>query len=233
MKIQWLGHSAFKIIGENASVLIDPFLTGNPKFTGTVADAAAGVSHVLLTHAHNDHVGDTLGILDQTGATLVTMVELAGYIGTALHGAKSIGLNYGGTHYSHDGLEISLVPAWHTSSYSAGDGSIIDGGMPAGIVLKMDGHTILHMGDTTIFSDMALINEIYQPDIGIVPIGGHYTMDAKIAAMAVNRYFDFKTVLPCHYLTFPLLAQSADEFVAAVTKGEVLTPAPMETVEQV
>ncbi|MBU1175995.1 MAG: metal-dependent hydrolase [Alphaproteobacteria bacterium] len=231
MKIQWLGHSAFKVMGANACVLIDPFLSGNPKFTGTIDKAAEGVGHVLLTHAHNDHVGDTLAILDRTGATLVTMVELAGYLGSALHGAKSIGLNYGGTHHTHDGLEIALVPAWHTSSYSASDGSIVDGGMPAGVVLKIDGHTILHMGDTTIFSDMALINEIYRPDIGIVPIGGHYTMDARVAALAVNRYFDFDTILPCHYLTFPSLAQSADAFVAAVTKGTVLTPAPMETVE--
>ena len=231
MKIQWLGHSAFKITGSRASVLIDPFLSGNPKFTGSIEEITDGVSHVLLTHAHGDHFGDTLAILEQTGASLITMVEIANYVSSRLPQADCVGMNFGGAYETGHGFSIALVPAWHTSSYTAPDGEVISGGVPAGIVLKMDGHTVLHMGDTTIFSDMALINEIHKPDIGIVPIGGHFTMDQQVAALAVNRYFDFDTVIPCHYLTFPLLAQSADEFVTGVTKGKVLTPAPMETVE--
>ncbi len=231
MKIQWLGHSAFKITGDKTSVLIDPFLNGNPKFTGKIDEATKGISHVLLTHAHNDHFGDTLAILEKTGATLVAMVEIADFVSTAQPGAKVVGMNFGGTLHTDEGFAVSLVPAWHTSSLNLPDGRVINGGVPAGIVLGMDGHTLLHMGDTAIFSDMALINELHKPDIGIVPIGGHFTMDPKTAALAVNRFFDFRTVIPCHYLTFPLLAQSADAFVSGVTKGKVLTPAPMATVE--
>ncbi len=231
MKIQWLGHAAFKIIGRETSVLIDPFLTGNPSFGGSLDEATDGVSHVLLTHAHNDHVGDTRTILERTGATVVAMVELASFIDAILPDAKVIGMNFGGTVSTPEGLTISLVPAWHSSSLNLPDGRVVSGGTPAGIVLGMDGHTLYHMGDTTLFSDMALINELYHPDIGIVPIGGHFTMDARMAALAVNRYFDFKTVLPCHYRTFPLLAQSADAFVAGVEKGTVLVPEPMETIE--
>lgn len=231
MKIQWLGHSAFKITGRTTSVLIDPFLSGNPKFTGTPAEVAEGVSHVLLTHAHNDHFGDTLALLEMSGATLVAIVEIANYVRSVRPGARTIGMNFGGTVTTPQGLTVSLVPAWHSSVFADGKGQVINGGLPAGIVLGMDGHRICHMGDTTIFSDMALINEIHKPDIGIVPIGGHFTMDAKVAALAVNRYFTFDTVLPCHYLTFPILAQSADEFVAGVAKARVLTPAPMGVVE--
>ncbi len=231
MKIQWLGHSAFKIIGEKTSVLIDPFLTDNPKFTGTLEQAGDGVSHILLTHAHNDHFGDTIELIKQTGATLVAMVELANHVKASLPDANVVGLNFGGSYETEDGLLVSLVPAWHSSTLTQPDGSTVYGGLPAGIVLGMDGHSIYHMGDTTVFSDMALINELYDPDIGLVPIGGHFTMDAKMAAMAVNRYFNFLTVIPCHYMTFPLLAQSADAFAEAIETAEVLTPMPMEEVE--
>ncbi len=231
MKIQWLGHSAFKIIGEKTSVLIDPFLSGNPKFTGTLDEVGEGVSHILLTHAHNDHFGDTIELIKQTGATLVAIVELANHVKATLPDANVVGLNFGGSLETKDGFLVSLVPAWHSSTLTQPDGRVVNGGMPAGIVLGMDGHSIYHMGDTTIFSDMELVNELYDPDIGIVPIGGHFTMDAKMAAMAVNRYFEFLTVIPCHYMTFPLLAQSADEFAEAIETAEVLAPMPMETVE--
>lgn len=228
MQIQWLGHSAFKIVGSEASVLIDPFLSGNPRFSGSLDEACDGVTHVLVTHAHNDHLGDAVTIMQKTGATLVAMVEITDFVQTH-HGMNSVvGMNIGGT-LQQAGVAVSMVQAFHSSSYNLADGGRVYGGMPAGLIVEMDGHRIYHMGDTGIFSDMGLINELYRPDIGIVPIGGHYTMDARAAALAVNRYFDFETVIPCHYLTFPGLAQSADPFVAAVKKGRVLTPQPMET----
>lgn len=228
MKIQWLGHASFKLFGENATVLIDPFLTGSPVFSGSVDDVSADVTHILLTHGHNDHVGDTVGIMQKTGATLISTPELTGFLGPkAGENAKAIGMNIGGT-ATQDGFSVSMVQAFHSSSFTLEDGSTVYGGMPTGLVIKIDGKTIYHMGDTGIFSDMALINEMYKPEIGIVPMGGHFTMDADGAALAVNRYFDFEKVIPCHYLTFPLLAQSPDAFKAAVKKGDVLTPKPMD-----
>lgn len=229
MKIQWLGHSAFKITGKDATVLIDPFLTGNPKFGGTVDEAAEGVTHVLLTHGHNDHFGDTLDILKKTGATLIAMIEITDFVEGTLDGASAIGMNIGGT-VDQPGFSVSMVQAFHSSSYNTADGKEVYCGMPAGLIVEMDGHKVYHMGDTGVFSDMGLINELYAPDIGIVPMGGHFTMDARAAALAVNRYFDFDTVIPCHYMTFPLLAQSAEGFAGGVKKGKVITPAPMETV---
>jgi len=231
MKIQWLGHSAFKFIGDTTSVLVDPFLTGNPKFTGTLDAACQGVSHVFLTHFHNDHFGDTIEVLKRTGATLVAMPEITDWVTGQDDGVSTVAMNMGGTYRTPEGVTVSPVQAFHSSSLTLAEGTGVYGGMPAGLVIGMDGHTLYHMGDTTIFSDMALINELHEPDIGIVPIGGHFTMDAKTAALAVNRYCRFKTVLPCHYLTFPVLAQSADDFVAGVEKAKVVTPAPMETVE--
>lgn len=224
MQIQWLGHSAFKITGQNATVLIDPFLNGNPKFSGNYEETISGVTHVLLTHMHNDHFGDTLDIMKKTGAKLFAMVEIANWVNSQ-KGGDTVGANYGGK-VDLGGLQAGLVPAWHTSSLTKQNGTTISGGLPAGLIIEIDGQTIYHMGDTAIFGDMALINELHNPDIGIVPIGGHFTMDARTAALACDRYFHFERVIPCHYMTFPLLAQNADEFVRAVhnSKVEVLDP---------
>lgn len=230
MKIQWLGHSAFKLTGQTATILVDPFLSGNPKFTGSLDETCKGVTHVLLTHGHNDHFGDTLDVLEKTGATFISTPELAGFVSANLSKAETIGMNIGGT-LAQNGFAVSMVQAFHSSSYTAPDGEIIYGGMPTGLIVEMDGHKVYHMGDTGIFSDMELINELYEPDIGIVPMGGHFTMDPGTAALAVNRYFDFEKVIPCHYGTFPVLAPSAETFKSAVTRSEVLTPEPMGTVE--
>lgn len=224
MQIQYLGHSAFKLIGQDAVVLIDPFLNGNPSFTGDYETIIADVTHVCLTHMHNDHFGDTLDILKKTKAKLFAMVEIADWV----EGQKFenvVASNYGGT-VDLGSITATLVPAWHTSGLTKPDGTHIPGGQSAGLIIEIDGQTVYHMGDTAIFGDMALIAELYDPDIGIVPIGGHYTMDAKTAALAVDRYFGMERVIPCHYATFGLLAPNADEFVAAVqsTKVEVMAP---------
>lgn len=229
MKIQYLGHSAFKIYGQNATILIDPFLNGNPKFSGDYDDVISDITHLLLTHMHNDHFGDTLDILKKTGAKFFGMIEIADWIEGQL-GGDIVASNYGGT-VDLDGLKATLVPAWHSSALTNDDGTNVHGGLPAGLIIEIDGQTIYHMGDTAIFGDMALINELYDPDIGIVPIGGHFTMDAKTAALAVDRYFNFERVIPCHYQTFGLLAQSADEFVSAVQKVKVEVMEPMGTLQ--
>lgn len=229
MDIQYLGHSAFKVTIDGAVVLFDPFLTGNPKFTGNRDEVIADVTHVLLTHGHNDHFGDTFDILRQTDAMLVTVPEIGDYVELTLKGAKVHSLGIGGSR-NFGAFTLSMVPAWHSSSYITDDGQIIAGGTPSGLILTAGSHRLYHMGDTGIFSDMALINELYQPTIGLVPIGDNYTMGPDHAALAVNRYFDFDLVIPCHYGTFGLLEQSADGFAAKVTKGRVEVMAPMASI---
>ena len=226
MKIQWLGHSAFKATLGSAQVLFDPYLNGNPKFSGDFGKTIAGATHVLMTHAHNDHFGDTIEILRQTGATLVATYEICSYVSSQYSGAKTCPMNIGGT-APVGPISVTMTRAHHSSSYAAPDGKIVYGGEPAGLIARADGHSIYHMGDTCSYADMAIVDELHKPEIGIVPIGDWFTMGPREAALAVNRYFHFKAVIPCHYLTFPLLAQSAEEFVRQVKNVEVWAPAPM------
>ncbi len=226
MKIQWLGHSAFKAELGSAQILFDPWLKGNPKFSGDFEAIVKGATHVLMTHAHNDHFGDTIEILKSTGATLVANYEICSYVSTQFSEAKTCPMNIGGTAKAGP-IEVTLTRAHHSSSYTAPDGRIIYGGEPGGIIARADGRSIYHMGDTNAFADMALIDELHNPEVGLVPIGDWFTMGAREAALAVNRFFRFKLVVPSHYLTFPILAQSADEFVRSVNRSEVWAPQPM------
>jgi L-ascorbate metabolism protein UlaG (beta-lactamase superfamily) len=217
MKLTWLGHSAFRIELPDAVILIDPFLSGNPKFTGAVAQASEGTTHIILTHGHDDHVGDTVEIAKATGAQLISNFEIC----TFLHAQGVTNINPGNTGGEIDcgAFIVSFTQAFHSS------GTFVNGqpvylGNPNGIVIKPKaGPSLFHMGDTDIFSDMALIAELHQPKIGIVPIGDRFTMSGKIAALAIKRFFKFETVLPCHYGTFDGLAQDPSAFVAAM-KGE-------------
>ena len=213
MKITWFGHSAFRVEAGGAAILIDPFLTGNPAFEGDADAASAGCTHVVLTHGHDDHVGDTPAILEKSGAQLVANYEICMWISSTFGHENVNPTNHGGT-VDCGGFTVSFTNAVHSSGTTK-DGQSIYLGNPAGVVIKADGEPALyHMGDTDIFSDMALINDIYAPDIGIVPIGDRFTMGAKTAAMACKRFFRFKTVIPCHYGTFPILDQTADAFLA-------------------
>jgi L-ascorbate metabolism protein UlaG (beta-lactamase superfamily) len=212
MKITWFGHSAFRVEIANSVLLIDPFLSDNPVFDGSVEEAARGVTHVALTHGHGDHTGDAARICADSGATLIAVYELAMHLNGK--GAKNIEpANTGGTIYTDD-FDVTFVRADHSSSSAEG----VYLGNPCGLVVraKAEGKTLYHMGDTDIFGDMALIGEFYRPDIGIVPIGDRFTMNGSTAAVACRRYFNFSVILPCHYRTFPLLAQSADSFVGAM-----------------
>ena len=214
MKITWFGHSAFRIETGRSVLLIDPYLSANPVYEGEVEHAARGVTHVALTHGHSDHMGDAAKICADTGATLIAVYELAVHLNSK--GAEKIEpTNTGGTIYTDD-FDVSFVRADHSSSSE--DGVYL--GNPCGLVVraKGEGKTLYHMGDTDIFGDMALIAEIYRPDIGIVPIGDRFTMNGCTAAMACRRFFNFSVILPCHYRTFPLLAQSADSFVESMAE---------------
>jgi len=171
MKITWYGHSAFRIETADAKILIDPFLSGNPSWNGGWEGPAEGVTHVLLTHGHGDHLGDSLSILKKTGAMLVANAEICSYLGAQLGaGAKVNPGNHGGT-VDCGGFTTTFVNALHSSSVSQ-DGDNIYLGNPNGLVLHFpDDKTLYHMGDTDIFGDMALIQELHQPQIGLVPSG--------------------------------------------------------------
>jgi L-ascorbate metabolism protein UlaG (beta-lactamase superfamily) len=214
MRITWFGQSAVRLENAGHVILIDPFLTGNPKFTGDVGDAARGATHVVLTHGHDDHVGDTVRICKETGATLVATAELAGYLMSkgvekAEMGNPGGGIDIGG------GVRVNFVKAFHSSSTQE-NGHTVYLGAECGIVIEGLGRTVYHMGDTDIFGDMDLIQEIFEPKIGFVPIGDRFTMGPKIAALACKKYFKFDAAIPIHYGTFPILAQDPAPFVAAM-----------------
>jgi len=211
MKLTWYGHSAFSVEAGGARILIDPFLTGNPSWGKGWEEVAQGVTHILLTHGHGDHFGDTVAIQKKTGAMLVANAEICGFAGSqGVDGGKLNPGNHGGT-VDCGGFTVTFVNALHSSSY--GDDNTYLGN-PNGLVLHFpDGKSLYHMGDTDIFGDMALINELHRPKVGIVPIGDRFTMGGAVAALACQRFFDFETVVPCHYGTFPIIDQTADKFV--------------------
>jgi L-ascorbate metabolism protein UlaG (beta-lactamase superfamily) len=233
MDITWLGHSAFRITIGNSVVLIDPFLTGNPTFEKAGLDLSRetrGATHVALTHGHQDHIGDTIAICQSTGATLIATYDLASYLAGQGVADWSPG-NHGGE-IAFEDFTIAFTQAIHSSSIEVG-GKPLYLGNPAGLVIvPRSGKTIYHMGDTAIFSDMALIQELYQPAIGLVPIGDRFTMGARHAALACNKYFAFEAVIPCHYGTFPIIDATADTFIDAMaaSKTQVIVPKPGEPV---
>ena len=232
MKITWYGHSAFRVEAGDAKILIDPFLTGNPTWDGGWEGPAEGITHLLLTHGHGDHIGDSLAILKKTGAMLVASAEICTYLsGQGVEKANPG--NHGGT-VDCGGFTTTFVNALHSSSFFMKDGSNVYLGNPTGLVLHFPGDkTLYHMGDTDIFGDMALIQELHEPQVGIVPIGDRYTMGGAVAALACRRFFRFETAIPCHYGTFSGLDQTAEKFVEGLkgTDTKVMTPARGEAFE--
>ena len=221
--VRWLGHSAFHLSGGGADVLIDPFLTGNPKAAATADEVPADV--ILLTHGHGDHLGDTVDIAKRTGATVVAIVELAAEIRG--NGVENVlDPNYGGT-VTFDWGWVKLVPAWHTAVSPSGTAH-----MPAGLLVHYGGHLIYHLGDTALFGDMKLIaGRGDRVELALVPIGGHYTMDRFDAVTAVELINPFQTI-PIHYGTFPPVETDAQAFKQDVQNAgfsEVLVLDPGDT----
>jgi L-ascorbate metabolism protein UlaG (beta-lactamase superfamily) len=230
MKLTWYGHSCFKLEIGGSTLLIDPFLNGNPTFekSGVAFEAAIqGVTHVALTHGHGDHVGDAGAICKAGGATLYANYELAMFVKG--QGAEKLEpMNTGGTVRGRD-FDVTLVDALHSSSSEQG----VYLGNPNGLVITpKSGPTVYHMGDTDMFPGMGLIAEFHKPSVGIVPIGDRFTMGAKSAAFACRRFFTFRTIVPCHYGTFAgMLAPSADEFVAEMKGQGVVVPRVGQSIE--
>jgi len=222
VQIRFLGHAAFEVAGSKR-ILIDPFLTGNPQAAAKPEELNADL--ILVTHAHGDHIGDAVEIAKRTGAKIVAMFDVANYLVENNDGITTIGMNYGPTEI--DGVGIVQVPAWHSSSdgkYSIGNAS--------GYIVKLDGKTIYHAGDTFVFSDMALFSELYGPiDVALLPIGGHFTMGPREAAKAVELLKPGK-VVPMHYNTWPPISADPEEFQGLVGDGaEVYILKPGEVLE--
>lgn len=222
MKLTWLGHSAWRLEIENAVILIDPWLTGNPMMPEDRHDeATAGVTHILLTHGHGDHTGDTLSLAKAMKVPVVGIYDLITFWQTH-RGIEGVGFNKGGT-VDLGGAMVTMVNASHSSSIDGAEGPIY-AGHESGYMIAGEGHVIYLSGDTDIMADMEWMGDYHKPDIGILSAGGHFTMDMKRAAYAARRYFDFKTVIPCHYRTFPVLEQSADALIAGLPGVNVIEP---------
>ena len=224
MDIRFIGHACFELSDGDTRVLVDPFLTGNPKAAVQASDV--NPTHVFLTHGHGDHWGDIVDIAKRTGAQCVAIVELADELGA--HGVENVAdPNLGGT-VEFDGGWVRLVPAWHTSTTPGGTVNT-----PAGLVINLGGKTVYHLGDTALFSDLRLVAERDELDAALVCIGGHYTMDRRDAVIACEL-IAARTVIPCHYNTFPPIETDAQAFKADVeerTAGEGRRQSTVEVLE--
>jgi L-ascorbate metabolism protein UlaG (beta-lactamase superfamily) len=221
MDLRFLGHAAFSLSDGDTAVVIDPFLTGNPKAAVSAGDVSA--TTILLTHGHADHVGDTVAIAKRTGATVVAITELAGEIGS--EGAEVRDPNLGGT-VAFDWGWVKLVPAWHTSTTLKGTANT-----PAGLLINFKDTIVYHLGDTCLFSDLQLVGKRHPIDVALMCIGGHYTMD-RVDAVDAAALVGAKTVIPCHYNTFPPIETDAQQFksdVESATGSNVVVLEPGQT----
>jgi L-ascorbate metabolism protein UlaG (beta-lactamase superfamily) len=222
VEIRFLGHAAVELKSGDTTVLVDPFITGNPK--AAVEAAELEPTHIFLTHGHPDHYGDTVEIAKRTGATVVAITEVAREIGE--EGVENVfDPNLGGT-VTFDWGWVKLVQAFHSSTTP--DGTVT---LAAGLVINIGGRTVYHLGDTCLFGDLRLIAERTPIDVAIIPIGGHYTMDRHDAVIAAEM-IGAGTVIPAHYNTFPPIETDAQAFRAEVeskTSSKVIVLDPGET----
>ena len=224
MQINFIGHATFELVDGDNRILIDPFLAPNNPSAKLSADDLEP-THILITHGHQDHLADAVALAKRTGAPCIAITELAGWLGG--QGIEDVtDPNLGGT-VTTDWGSVKVVPAWHTSTTP--DGTVI--GTAAGLIIKLGGRTIYHLGDTCLFGDLKLIGDRHDIDVALVPIGGHYTMDREDAAYACEL-IGASTVIPCHYNTFPAVAADADAFKADVeqtTSSQVVILEPGES----
>ena len=222
MEIRFLGQSCVELTAGDARVLVDPFLTGNPK--AAVSADEVNPTHILLTHGHGDHYGDTVDIAKRTGAPVLAIVEIANEL--AEMGLETFDPNLGGT-VAFDWGWVKLVPAWHTSTTP--NGTVCT---PAGLLIHIGDKLVYHLGDTALFSDLALPKRREGTiDVALMCIGGHYTMD-RHDAVAAAELVGARQVIPCHYNTFPPIEADAAAFKSDVesrTDSEVVVLEPGDT----
>jgi L-ascorbate metabolism protein UlaG (beta-lactamase superfamily) len=221
MNIRFLGHACFELSEGDTTVLIDPFLSGNPK--AAIAAEDANATTILLTHGHGDHIGDTVAIAKRTGAEVVAIVELANELGE--EGLTVHDPNLGGT-VKFDWGWVKLVPAWHTSTTPKGTVNT-----PAGLLVNIGDRLVYHLGDTCLFSDMQLIARPMPIDVALMCVGGHYTMD-RIDGVQAAKLIGAKTIIPCHYNTFPPIETDIQAFksdVESATDSQVVILEPGES----
>jgi len=223
LEITYHGHSTVQLTSGEHSIVIDPFLTGNPNAVAKPADIK--VQYILLTHGHSDHIQDAAELAKQNNATIVATHELAAYMGW--QGAKTIGMNLGGTVRLPFG-KVKMTQAFHSSGVVLDEQKqIIYMGMPAGLIIEIGGKTVYHAGDTALFSDMKLLGERHKIDLAFLPIGDHFTMGPEEALLAA-KWVKAGFVVPIHYNTFPPIQQDGEAFVAALEKegirGKALKP---------
>jgi L-ascorbate metabolism protein UlaG (beta-lactamase superfamily) len=224
VSVTWLGHASFRVDSPDGKrIYVDPWL-GNPKCPDSEKEPER-IDVIALTHGHDDHVGDTVELTKKFKPEVVAVVELKGWLGDqGAEVGETPGANKGGT-VEVDGVKVTLVNAFHSSSSQDGDYL----GEAAGLVLRFEnGTTIYFAGDTCVFGDMQLIGRIYSPDVAVLPIGGHFTMDPREAAVALEL-LGTKRCIPCHYGTFPLLAGTPDELRQQAPGVEVIALEPGET----
>ncbi|MYF99570.1 metal-dependent hydrolase [Candidatus Poribacteria bacterium] len=218
IRLTWLGHATFKFETEGKTFLIDPWVDSNPACPDELKTFDR-LDVMYITHGHWDHTEDAVPIAKKHTPTVVTMIEVAKWLESK--GVQNIiGMNKGGT-VTVDGVKATMVTANHSSSVTEEDGTTIYTGEPAGFVLEFaNGYKIYHAGDTNVFGDMQIIGEIYQPDLALLPIGGHFTMGPREAAYAV-KLLKVPAILPMHYGTFPLLTGTLEEFLKLTASMDV------------
>jgi L-ascorbate metabolism protein UlaG (beta-lactamase superfamily) len=229
MRITWLGHSSFRLEIGGQVLLVDPWLNGNPMLPeDSHAAATEGATHILLTHAHFDHVADVLPLAKRLGVPVVGQYDLMSFWAEK-EGIETVGFNKGGT-VDLGGVKVTMVHATHSTSIATPEGPQVTGS-ECGYMVAGEGRVIYLSGDTDVMADMGVFNALHAPDIGILCAGGYFTMDMARAAYAAKTFFDFKVVIPCHYRTFPVLEQSAAALVAALPGVEVIEPEVMAAID--
>jgi len=231
LTVQWLGHASLLLTTPaGTTILVDPWMEGNPKYPGT--ELPEKIDLLLCTHGHSDHTASVVAMENKYKPQIVAMAELAMLFGKQKL-EHVVGMNVGGTFRAKD-VAATMVEARHSSSYEV-DGLQQYAGDPAGFVLEIDGAPTVYLaGDTAVFTDMKLIAEIYRPEIAVLPIGDHYTMGPRQAAIAVGFLLP-KVILPIHWGTFPALtgtpAALQQELGVRGTSSEVIAWNPGQTYE--
>jgi L-ascorbate metabolism protein UlaG (beta-lactamase superfamily) len=206
--VTWLGHSTVLIkTAAGTTILIDPFIEKSPSYPKTFV-LPEKIDLLLLTHGHFDHIADAIPVAKKHAPKVLGAMELTTYLESK--GVNDTnGMNYGGA-FKHNDVTVTVVEAKHSSGIQDGN-EMIYGGNPLGYIIQIEnGPTLYHAGDTSLFSDMKLIAELYAPEFGMLPIGGNFTMGPKTAAIAA-KYLLLKTVLPLHFGTFPVLTGTPEE----------------------